>query len=733
MEVNTVDFKEYIGSKKMDVLSKMIDLPYYIVENIEAFRIIWMHNFQEIYSNALRLKDDIETVKTVVEHNKKEDKVDKELNRLGIKLYDIEVNLKNLFNDLHQNIINETESIRNMYKGIDLEVLDENKYSKFRAMNPDNYDINLLMYMVSYIKSSKEEAEKIMNKMVNELKDKIEVLVNKRVLSDASVSNDAVLREIKNEKGLSREMIIYLENYIINNLYHKGINLNGALKGLLDEISKVSNNLGISSVKIDGRNEDILKTINKIRNYDISQISINQNDIKKGMEDSERIYEFFINLDKLMVNLGSILVEIYNNGCVRELYGPLENLMEGVRNINAKMNQRIYDIDGEIVMITNELRRIEGIECEDSSRQKEETKEVGERNKDQTIRGAEINRDDAKKHFDEGVRLYNLGRDEKAIKEFDKALAVYEEAIKEFDKALAVDPNYKEAHYYKGAALYELVRDEEAIKEFDKALAVDPNYKEAHYYKAKALYVLGRYEEAIKEYDKVLAVDPNDTEVHFKKANALYYLGRYEEAIKEYDKALAIDPNYKEAHYYKGYALYDLGRYEEAIKEYDKVLAIDPNYDIARISKGNALYVLGRYKEAIKEYDKVLAVDPNDIWAHYNKGNALNGLRRYKEAIKEYDKALAMAPNNKYAHNDKGYALYNLRRYEEAIKEYDKALAIDPNFKEAHNNKGLALYNLRRYEEAIKEYDKALAIDPNYKPARDNKELALEKLKKFKK
>jgi len=35
-----------------------------------------------------------------------------------------------------------------------------------------------------------------------------------------------------------------------------------------------------------------------------------------------------------------------------------------MNQINAMMNQRIYDIDGEIAMIINELRNIENIECE---------------------------------------------------------------------------------------------------------------------------------------------------------------------------------------------------------------------------------------------------------------------------------------------------------------------------------------------------------------------------------
>ena len=81
--------------------------------------------------------------------------------------------------------------------------------------------------------------------------------------------------------------------------------------------------------------------------------------------------------------------------------------------------------------------------------------------------------DNAKKHFDEGDRLYYLGR--------------YEEAIKEYDKVIAIDPNFKEGHDGKGAALYYLGRYEEAIKEFDKALAIDPNDEIARHAKESAL------------------------------------------------------------------------------------------------------------------------------------------------------------------------------------------------------------------------------------------------------
>jgi len=171
------------------------------------------------------------------------------------------------------------------------------------------------------------------------------------------------------------------------------------------------------------------------------------------------------------------------------------------------------------------LTIVKGTEREDSSKQKDQPKEgeSSERKKDDvagenkglriTVIRVEINRDDADKHYHEGLRLHNSGK--------------CEEAIKEFDKALVIDPNFKEAHYYKGVCLYYLRRYEETIKEFDRALAIDPNDSWAHYYKGEALCYLGDCEGAIKEYDKALAIDPDFTLARDNRELALKALKRF--------------------------------------------------------------------------------------------------------------------------------------------------------------------------------------------------------------
>ena len=62
-----------------------------------------------------------------------------------------------------------------------------------------------------------------------------------------------------------------------------------------------------------------------------------------------------------------------------------------------------------------------------------------------------------------------------------------EEAIKWYDKALEIKPDFVDALYNKGLALYDLGKPEEAIKWYDKALEIKPDFVDALYNKGLAL------------------------------------------------------------------------------------------------------------------------------------------------------------------------------------------------------------------------------------------------------
>jgi tetratricopeptide (TPR) repeat protein len=294
--------------------------------------------------------------------------------------------------------------------------------------------------------------------------------------------------------------------------------------------------------------------------------------------------------------------------------------------------------------------------------------------------------------------LFVLGRNDESLQHYDHFFMLHS------DKS---DPNYSRALNNKGCVLTNLGKDEEAIKCYDKAIEIDPSNAEIWTNKCGALFNLGRDKEAIKCLDKVIEIKPDFALASTLKGYSLERLGKRKQAIMFYDKAIAIDPNYSLPWNNKGSVLNNLGKYEEAMKCLNKAIAIDPNYSLPWNNKGYSLMNLKKYEEAIKCYDKAIEIDPNYHDACNSKGVSLCRLKKYEEAIKCYDKAIEIDPNDSVYYCNKGDGLNDLGKYEEAIKCFDKAIEIDPNYSTAWNDKGYSLERLGKHKQAIMFYDKA--------------------------
>lgn len=70
----------------------------------------------------------------------------------------------------------------------------------------------------------------------------------------------------------------------------------------------------------------------------------------------------------------------------------------------------------------------------------------------------------------------------------------------------------KEAWYQEGNALRGQGRYEEAIASYEQALRLDPNYANAHMYKGLTLRKLGNVEGALSAYDEALRSDPTSAD-----------------------------------------------------------------------------------------------------------------------------------------------------------------------------------------------------------------------------
>jgi adenylate cyclase len=113
-------------------------------------------------------------------------------------------------------------------------------------------------------------------------------------------------------------------------------------------------------------------------------------------------------------------------------------------------------------------------------------------------------------------------------------------------KALALDPNYAYAHYLKAVILQHQARDDEAIAELERTLALDPTIVSAYDTLGNVRMNFGQFEQSLELFDKAIRLSPHDPVLFLwygDKANAYFWLKKYDQAIEWARRSLAISLN----------------------------------------------------------------------------------------------------------------------------------------------------------------------------------------------
>lgn len=162
-----------------------------------------------------------------------------------------------------------------------------------------------------------------------------------------------------------------------------------------------------------------------------------------------------------------------------------------------------------------------------------------------------------------GVLEERMGR-------LDKALA-------DFDKALALDSKHWLAHYNKGLTLEALGQTESAIEEFRRATSINSAFGPSHYNLGVCLVSQGHGDDAIAAYDAALRCDPDDLPALLNKGTVLSSLGRTTEAIETYVRAIQVRPGDGLVHYNLAVALFKLRLFEPAYRMVRRSIDLAPS------------------------------------------------------------------------------------------------------------------------------------------------------------
>ncbi len=93
-----------------------------------------------------------------------------------------------------------------------------------------------------------------------------------------------------------------------------------------------------------------------------------------------------------------------------------------------------------------------------------------------------------------------------------------------------------------GVSNLNLNKPEKALADFDRAIAIDPQRADGYLGRANALNTLGRHAEALPDYDRAILLNPKLANAYVNRAIAYSQLEEYEKAIADYEKGLELDP-----------------------------------------------------------------------------------------------------------------------------------------------------------------------------------------------
>jgi tetratricopeptide (TPR) repeat protein len=268
----------------------------------------------------------------------------------------------------------------------------------------------------------------------------------------------------------------------------------------------------------------------------------------------------------------------------------------------------------------------------------------------------------AEAYFQRGVANFNLS-------DLDRAIA-------DFDKAIALNPNLAEAYYNRGTAYGRKGDLEQAIADLDKAIALKPDLAEAYNNRGIAYNNKGQFDRAIADYDKAIALKPDYAEPYYNRGNAYYYKGDFDRAIADYNKAIALKPDYAEPYYSRGNAYHHKGDFDRAIADYNKAIALKPDLAEAYNDRGIAYGNKGQFDRAIADYDKAIALKPDYAEAYYYRGNAYADKGDLDRAISDWTRAIALRPDDVKAYYKRGLAYKQKGEKDKAIADFRKVLEL---------------------------------------------------------
>ncbi|HOT91152.1 MAG TPA: tetratricopeptide repeat protein [Anaerolineae bacterium] len=270
--------------------------------------------------------------------------------------------------------------------------------------------------------------------------------------------------------------------------------------------------------------------------------------------------------------------------------------------------------------------------------------------------------------------------------------------------------------YLRRAAIYlNMGEYEKAIREFNQALALDPTCTQAYYDRGLAYAQRQYYEQAAADFSRVIELDPQHADAYYNRGLIYARQGTFEQALADYNQAIALNPDDPLAYNSRGNVYYHHKDYARALADYDQAILRDPDYADAYLNRGLTYAAQEEYQHAIADYNQAIALNPENAIAYNYRGQAYMRLQQYAQALEDYTQAVTLDPHYAVAYNNRGLCYVRLKQYAQAIAEYRQAVIANPQYATAYYNAACAAGLMNNASVACTWLEKAIELNPRYR------------------
>jgi tetratricopeptide (TPR) repeat protein len=294
-----------------------------------------------------------------------------------------------------------------------------------------------------------------------------------------------------------------------------------------------------------------------------------------------------------------------------------------------------------------------------------------------------------------------------------------EDAIAALRRALDARPDWSQAHYLLGTAMFFGGDYAGARGEIVRSIELDPNSVDGYKLLSRVHAKLGDHALAVEAGERALARDPGDVAIRIQVAQSLVQDRRFDEAL---GRLLAIpeDKRGAEGNFAIGRVYAFREEWANARKFLDLALAMSP---------GNSEVLSGLVQVDAREgklgdsYDRIRAArdaHPDDARLQILFGEMSAAARKADDAEAAFRKAIEIDPNGLGAYTSLAGLFVATGRTDEAIATYERALEQSPKSGSLHLLLASLLEAAGRLEEAMGHYESAIEIDPELAIAKNN-------------